>query len=285
MINRRINWLSSLEEKNSHAIDLLENKLSAFYRNSSSYYSDIDFTSDNWINDNEVAYKDIIEMCAGADKVLEVGCGSANILKHKKIKQSQYFGCDFSVKLITKNKLSYPEANFVVLDKPNILPYPDNSFDVVYSVFVIEHSCYPSKFLDECHRVLRKNGVLIILCPDFLGFGRMSSQRAGFSQGTTTEKLNKKKIIDAIFTYYDNKVKIPLFCKSLLLTSNSQFYINIFPTVFEDTFSPDVDAVYVTNKKEIILYLNAKCRIIPNSPHIMEYEKKRKLIYLKFVKN
>lgn len=78
------------------------------------------------------------------------------------------------------NRLLYPEANFNVINKPNTLPFDDESFDFVFSVFVIEHSTDPSKFLNECSRILKPGGSLVILCPDFLGSGHMTSQRAGW---------------------------------------------------------------------------------------------------------
>ena len=284
MANRKIIWVSSLDIANSDKINLLENSMSNFYRNSANYYADIDFTADNWVNAGEKGYADIIETCRNTDNILEVGCGSANILKHGMIEQSNYFGCDFSEELINSNKATYPLANFDMLTKPNLLPYSDNMFDVVYSVFVIEHSCYPAKFIDECCRVLKQNGTLIILCPDFLGRGRMSSQRAGYSQGTTTDKFRKLKIIDAIVTYYDNKIRIPSHCKSFAFESVPKFYINLQPTVFIDKFIPDVDAVYITYKWEMQAYLTGKMKLIENDVALKKYEQERKLIYLKMRK-
>ena len=284
MANREIIWVSSLDNANSNKINLLENSMSDFYRNSANYYSDIDFTADNWVNTGEKGYADIIETCRNTDKILEVGCGSANILKHGMIGQSKYFGCDFSEELIKSNKASYSLANFDVLTKPNFLPYADNTFDVVYSVFVIEHSCYPAKFIDECCRVLKQNGTLIILCPDFLGRGRMSSQRAGYTQGTTTDKLRKMKVIDAIVTYYDNKIRIPAHCKSIASDRTPKFYINLQPTVFTDKFIPDVDAVYLTYKQEMQAYLMGKMQLMENDGGLQKYEQERKLIYLKMKK-
>jgi ubiquinone/menaquinone biosynthesis C-methylase UbiE len=41
------------------------------------------------------------------------------------------------------------------------LPYPDNSFDIVYSWGVIHHSEHPQRIVDEIHRVLRPGGKFI----------------------------------------------------------------------------------------------------------------------------
>lgn len=48
------------------------------------------------------------------------------------------------------------------------IPYPDRSFDVVYSSHVLEHfsKTNAKSFLDECYRVLRPEGVIRIAVPD-----------------------------------------------------------------------------------------------------------------------
>jgi len=129
---------------------------------------------------------------------------------------------------------------------------------LVFSVFVLEHTTNPALFLNECVRMLKKDGVLIILCPDFMGYGRMTSQRAGVSEGNSKLKIQKKRYLDAIVTLFDNRIRIPLYCKyfSYKCHQSPKFYINITPTMFIDNFIPDVDAVYVTYKNEIIKHLN-----------------------------
>ena len=43
------------------------------------------------------------------------------------------------------------------------LPFPDNSFHVVYLVESMEHILFVNSTLQECHRVLKKNGSLIVV--------------------------------------------------------------------------------------------------------------------------
>ena len=47
------------------------------------------------------------------------------------------------------------------------LPYPDNFFDVIYSKSFIEHFYYPEKIFKEFHRILKPNGIIISLTPDW----------------------------------------------------------------------------------------------------------------------
>jgi SAM-dependent methyltransferase len=48
-----------------------------------------------------------------------------------------------------------------------ILPFPDNTFDIVYSSNVLEHVESPEMVLDEAIRVLRPEGILQFVIPNF----------------------------------------------------------------------------------------------------------------------
>jgi len=47
------------------------------------------------------------------------------------------------------------------------LPFASDSFDVIFSFDVMEHVQSVSKVLDECYRVLRKNGLIIHIFPSY----------------------------------------------------------------------------------------------------------------------
>jgi len=57
-ISRELNWISSINP--NAVITELEAKLSAFYSLNPDYYSDIDFTADNWLNESEIVYLKIL---------------------------------------------------------------------------------------------------------------------------------------------------------------------------------------------------------------------------------
>jgi len=46
------------------------------------------------------------------------------------------------------------------------VPYPDNSFDYIYSISVLEHASNPAKLLQEVARVLRPGGLCYIAFPN-----------------------------------------------------------------------------------------------------------------------
>jgi SAM-dependent methyltransferase len=260
--------------------------LTDFYSTQLSYYKEIDFTSDNWIDQTELGYQQILCQARKAVRICEIGCGNANILKHHPKLQSHYFGCDFSTELMERNMSAFPSARFTQITRANSIPFSDQAFDFVFSVFVLEHSTNPGLFLDECARVLAPGGRLTILCPDFLGAGRMTSQRAGFSEGTASKKLKQGKIIDAFVTLYDNRIRIPRVCRHYArkAVKTPLFLVNLSPVVFDDSFAPDVDAVYVTFRDEIQSYLGSRFEIEPNSSDLANYEQTRKILFLSFLK-
>ncbi len=50
------------------------------------------------------------------------------------------------------------------------LPFPDESFDIVYSANVLEHTADPERVLAEAVRMLRKGGILHMEMPNFLSY-------------------------------------------------------------------------------------------------------------------
>ena len=83
-------------------------------------------------------------------RVLEVGCGSG-------IMQDlvpNYIGVDAAD--YPRNYMHQPFCKTNAMS----LPFPDNSFDGVWSIWVLEHIEYPEKMLDEMRRVVKPDGVL-----------------------------------------------------------------------------------------------------------------------------
>jgi len=96
--------------------------------------------------------------------VLDIGCGTgygAAILSTK----SSAVALDISSAALRFAKKSYPGPEFVIATATSI-PLADESVDMVTAFEVIEHLAEPDKFLIECHRTLRKGGVLVLSSPN-----------------------------------------------------------------------------------------------------------------------
>ena len=96
--------------------------------------------------------------------ILDVGCGRGEFLRGFIDCGMQGYGVDRS----RAAEKYCPDADLKVADMENEkLPYPDGTFDVVYSKSVIEHFYYPERLFAEIHRVLKPGGLVITLCPDW----------------------------------------------------------------------------------------------------------------------
>lgn len=98
-------------------------------------------------------------------EVLEVGCGPGLGLGYLSINAKRVIGGD-----ITQNSLRYAQGHYngrvgLVSMDAHKLPFRDSCFDVVIAVAAIIYLDLPI-FFDECHRVLKKGGVLILNTPN-----------------------------------------------------------------------------------------------------------------------
>jgi ubiquinone/menaquinone biosynthesis C-methylase UbiE len=99
--------------------------------------------------------------------VLEIGCGIATDGLEFARNGAKYVGVDLtphSIELATERfELFGVPGRFEVADAAKGLPFPDSSFDHVYSFGVIHHSPEPEDIVREMHRVLRKGGSFTVM--------------------------------------------------------------------------------------------------------------------------
>ncbi|MBU0580168.1 MAG: class I SAM-dependent methyltransferase [Candidatus Margulisbacteria bacterium] len=98
-------------------------------------------------------------------RVLDMGCSSGVLLS--KIKGvTEKYGIDLSRKAIQKAQKRDPSSNFFVADVCHTL-FPNNYFDFVYSLEVLEHILDPSSMLKEIKRILKPGGYGYIQTPNY----------------------------------------------------------------------------------------------------------------------
>lgn len=74
---------------------------------------------------------------------------------------------EISKVMLEQARANFPLEKFVYCDLQNI-PWPDESFDAVLSLEMLEHSPAPQNILNEISRVLKKGGQLVLTCPSLL---------------------------------------------------------------------------------------------------------------------
>lgn len=82
------------------------------------------------------------------------------------------FSCDIAMSYLQRAKKRGINANFARIDA-HCLPFSENLFDCVVITEVLEHLITPYRALEEIHRVLKSNGILIISVPNNLNFSNL----------------------------------------------------------------------------------------------------------------
>jgi len=78
--------------------------------------------------------------------------------------ENELVNAEISSVMLWQSKKRYPKEFFTETDLQNI-DYPDNYFDCILSLEMLEHSPCPQKILHEMFRVLKSGGQLILTCP------------------------------------------------------------------------------------------------------------------------
>ncbi len=101
------------------------------------------------------------------DIVLDVACGNGTLLSElSKKAKIQANGLDVSENMIHVAKMRYPNMNFKV--QPCYpLEWSDESIDIITICCAFHHFDNPQGFVNECKRVLKKNGTVYIADPNF----------------------------------------------------------------------------------------------------------------------
>ncbi len=99
--------------------------------------------------------------------LLEVGCGIGTDLVRFAQGGAIVTGVDLSetaIELAEKNlQLHGVTAHDLRVANAEALPYPDNTFDVVYGHGVVQYTSDPARLIRECARVLRPGGEAIFM--------------------------------------------------------------------------------------------------------------------------
>ena len=121
-----------------------------------------------WFRRHEVVYEGLLDRCVGRD-VLEAGSGEgygADLIANV---AHRVIGLDYDDSAVAHVRARYPRVD---MRQGNLaeLPLEDASVDVVVNFQVIEHLWDQAQFVDECARVLRPSGVLLMSTPNRITF-------------------------------------------------------------------------------------------------------------------
>ena len=115
------------------------------------------------------------------EKIVDVACGTGDMMnfwdsraQKKSIKIKEIVGVDPSVGMVDVAKQKYPKFNYHI-SKATEIPLEDESSDILSITYGIRNVVERKEALDEFNRVLKKDGLVVILefmkneNPSFLG--------------------------------------------------------------------------------------------------------------------
>ncbi len=250
-------FVSALDAGSNEALFELEQRMMQYYANPQYHEEWIRHANTAWQPHTHGAQLAATQRIPDQAVLLEVGCGDTagalQLLEH--VPSVRYHGVDVSIPAHRERSLRLARASGIRL------PFATASFDVVISMFTIEHTIFPHRFLDECWRVLRSGGKLHIIAPDFLN-NAMASERIGFRPGTGRDKLKRRHWLDAAVTFFDSRVRLPLARRRRarrLKRGGFTFPVLTNPRCLSNHgFVTDCDAVYPSCPEEISNYMRAR---------------------------
>lgn len=136
-------------------------------------------------------------------KLLDVGCGHGDFTYNFKKLKLNVTGLDISnpnSDFLKDINIKY--SNF----ETEAFPFEDESVDIVFSKSVIEHLNNPTNFLKEIHRVLKKEGIIIIMAPDWV-----SQMKIYYDDWTHKTPYTTKSMNDVLKMFGFKNIKTELF--------------------------------------------------------------------------
>lgn len=136
--------------------------------NSAKYTTRADDKSTDW----EAAFrtKIALRMIGSGKKVLDIGCYDGYITAKIRAMGNDVTGCELSrvaVRLCRQRGLKCIEH-----DLEERFPFPSRSFDVIFAGEIIEHIYDTDGLLQECRRLLRPGGSLVLTTPNIAALTR-----------------------------------------------------------------------------------------------------------------
>lgn len=136
-------------------------------------------------------------------KLLEIGCGRGEFLESFQKAGLDCYGINLS-SYCSDNKINL-KVRCQDVSRENI-SYPDNFFDVVYHKSLLEHLYSPEILMKETFRVLKPNGLVIILTPDWV-----SQMKNFYEDFTHCRPYTRSALQDALEIFGFSDVHTELF--------------------------------------------------------------------------
>ncbi len=272
-----ISALRPLEEVSGTELKALEERLVHFYQNPpDSYYQIANQAADHYHPNEQPFHCHLASSVGTGARVLEMGCGTAHLCPHIEARGAVYHGIDYSPELIEENRRKFPQAEFWIMGKQ-----PVGEYDLVASLYTIEHVVNPPAYLQQLWDYCKPGGLIGVICPDFIdGAGIPLSIYFGNTPGRLRAKLQRGKILDGILHVLEMVWLVPSWKRRARRSKPGAFWINLEPRdLAGQEHLIDGDAVHLPRMKDIRHWFENKgARVLATSeslagipPQILEH--------------
>lgn len=123
----------------------------------------------------------------GVRKVLDVGCGTGRLVKFLNENGFEAIGCDLAEEALKIARERNKNSCLVKASAINLL-FKNQSFDLVTAIALIEHLTQKEgrQFIQETHRVLKKDGYFFLVTPNLLSPRRLLKGKNWFAYSDPT---------------------------------------------------------------------------------------------------
>jgi len=241
--------LLPLNELSREQREGLDRELAAYYANPpTSYYKIAGQALGQYSPDLQPFHCDLVNRVAVGHRVLELGCGDAHLCPQIEKKGANYTGLDHSPALLADNRRRYPGATFLPIDAGVA-----NNFDVVVSLYTIEHVVDPPAYLERLWDLARPGGLVAVICPEFIDSkGYAPSIYFGKTPRRLREKLISGAFADALAHLIDLCWLAPRWKVRAKTSPPGVFWINARPSELHGkTHGIDTDAVHLSRLQDL----------------------------------
>jgi SAM-dependent methyltransferase len=245
----------------------LDQALLAYYTNPpQTYYEIAGRAIDLYTPELLPFHCDLVSKVFPGQRLLELGCGDAHLCLQIERKGAHYTGLDHSPQLLADNRRRYPNATFLPIDETLT-----GNFDVVASLYTIEHVVDPPAYLERMWNFCQPGGLLAVICPEFVDTKSLSPS---FFYGHTPRRFRQKVSAlafgDAWAHLCDLKWNAMRWRKRARAASPGAFWINLQPRILHGAdYSIDADAVHLPRLKDLIWWFEQRGAAIVETSQTM----------------
>ncbi len=216
------------------------------------YYATANRAAVSYVAAEQPFHCDLVSRVMPGMAVLEVGCGTAHLCQHVQDRGGSYTGLDHSPELLEENRRRFPSARFE--------PIGTNlgaNFDLVTSLYTIEHVVHPPDYLEGLWQFCEPGGHVAVICPDFVDGGALPPS---LYYGRTPRRLREKGRAQAwgdLATHaLDLWWRAPRWKAKAKARGPGAFWMNLQPRALHGaSYSIDADAVHLPRLVDLTWWL------------------------------